>query len=164
MNRTDTLKLFDYSFWATALIMNRVEELTDEQYMAEIPGISHGSIHATLAHMLAAGSIWRQRCFDGVSPTKMLSAQDFSGQESVRAFGEMEELKMRAALGSLTDESLMQLVHYRTTNGQAFANPRGEILYHLTIHGVQHRSEAAAALTYFDRSPGDVDMIMFLRL
>ena len=163
MNKADMMKLYDYGYWATTLILDTAETLTDEQYMADIPGISHGSMHATLAHMLAAEAIWRQRVFEGVSPPKLLSAQDFASLEELRAFWVMEELKMRSGLDSLADDSFNRIVAYRTTGGREFINTMGEILYHLTVHGVQHRAEAATALTAFGRSPGDVDMILFLR-
>jgi uncharacterized damage-inducible protein DinB len=34
----------------------------------------------------------------------------------------------------------------------------------LLIHSIQHRSEAAAMLTDFGRSPGDIDYIFFVSM
>ncbi len=37
------------------------------------------------------------------------------------------------------------------------------LLVHPVNHGTQHRSEAAVVLTSFGRSPGNLDLIVFLR-
>jgi uncharacterized damage-inducible protein DinB len=37
-----------------------------------------------------------------------------------------------------------------------------QILYSSVDHATQHRSEAAALLTGYDQSPGDIDFTLFL--
>ena len=43
------------------------------------------------------------------------------------------------------------------------ALPIWQMMAHVVNHGTQHRAEAAAILTAAGRSPGDMDMILFLR-
>jgi uncharacterized damage-inducible protein DinB len=38
-----------------------------------------------------------------------------------------------------------------------------QAMLHVLNHGTQHRSEAAAMLTEFNHSPGDIDFMVFLR-
>jgi uncharacterized damage-inducible protein DinB len=37
-----------------------------------------------------------------------------------------------------------------------------ESMLHLVNHGTQHKTEAAAILTGFGHSPGDIDLIVYL--
>ena len=39
--------------------------------------------------------------------------------------------------------------------------PLWRLLTHLAIHGVQHRSEAAAMMTALGQSPGNLDLFFF---
>lgn len=163
MNRETILTLYNYNAWATARIMTTIDGLSDEDYTFIIPGVSYASLRATLVHMLAAEVLWRQRCFEGLSPTAMLTEADLPGLLDLQQRWPFEELKLRAALERQTDETLAQTVHYRTTGGRDFAQPRWQILTHLANHNTQHRAEVAMMLTALGRSPGDVEMILFWR-
>ena len=68
-----------------------------------------------------------------------------------------------AFLGTVTDAQLMSEVHYKTTKGVPEHNRMWEMLAHLANHGTQHRSEAAMVLTGYGYSPGDLDLIVYLR-
>jgi uncharacterized damage-inducible protein DinB len=70
---------------------------------------------------------------------------------------------MRTFLAELTDEDLQRAVHYRTKQGVPYENPLWQLLLHVVNHGTQHRAEAAIVLTQHGCSPGDVDLIVFLR-
>jgi uncharacterized damage-inducible protein DinB len=163
MNRDAIALLFDYNYWANGRILDAAEGLTDEQYVAAVPGLSHGSVRATLIHALAAERIWRQRCLEGESPTTLLKEADCPTLDSLRQLWVEEETAMRAGLARLTDEALARRLAYRTTGGTPMENTLWHLLVHLVNHGTQHRAEAAVALTAFGQSPGDVDLIIYLR-
>ncbi len=73
---------------------------------------------------------------------------------------------MRAFLASLGDEDVarvVHVVHYTNTKGVPFENILGNILVHVVNHGTQFRAEAGVVLTEYGQSPGDLDLILFLR-
>jgi uncharacterized damage-inducible protein DinB len=63
----------------------------------------------------------------------------------------------------LTDEKLNAPFQYKTTRGEEMKNILWQAMMHVVNHGTQHKSEAAAMLTEFNHSPGDIDFITFLR-
>lgn len=162
MNRTEILMLFDYSAWANRRILDAAEGLSQAQFTA-LAGLDYGSLRGTLVHILSAQSIWRKRCQEGISPSNPLVEDAFPTLAVLRERWSEEERAMAAFLASLTDADLQRTIHYRTTKGAPYEDPLWQLLLHVINHGTQHRAEAAVMLTQQSRSPGNVDLIVFLR-
>jgi uncharacterized damage-inducible protein DinB len=111
---------------------------------------------------LFAGWIWHQR-WEGISPTVRLKPEDFPTLESLRARWEAQENSLMAFVENVPDEKLNSNLSYKDTKGQPHAEILWQVMVHVLNHGTQHKTEAAAMLTDFGQSPGDIDMILFLR-
>lgn len=161
MKKSEILVLYRYNSWANARILNTAANVSLEQFLAPAP-FSHGGLRTTLLHTLTAEWIWRNR-WEGHSPTELLSPEDFPTFEVLRSRWQTEEALLMAFAENVSEEALDGLIHYTTTGGKPFENILWQLMLHLVNHGTQHRSEAAAMLTEFGHSPGDIDMIIFLR-
>ncbi|GAC1427597.1 MAG: hypothetical protein NVSMB65_00370 [Chloroflexota bacterium] len=162
MKAEDILTLYTYNYWATARVLSATAQVPHAQYVAPAP-VSHGSLRGTLVHMLATEMVWRARCRDGLSPTAMLTETDCPTLEALQQRWRDEERVMRAYLESLSDEALGQAVSYSTSKGVPFENILWQLLVHVVNHGTQFRAEAGIVLTSYGHSPGDLDIIAFLR-
>lgn len=163
MNASDAITLFAYNRWANERILSAAERVPAERLIAPYPCLSHGSLHGTLAHCLAAEVVWLQRMRDGVSPAALPEASAVPTLAALRARWAQVEGEWQAYLGTLADDALAQPVHYRTTAGREMATPLWHILTHVVLHGMQTRAEAALALTAYGCSPGDIDWIVYAR-
>ena len=160
MNKQDILTLYRYNQWANAKILNATATITQEQYLAAA-SFPHGGMRGTLVHTLFAEWIWRKR-WEGTSPKACLKPEAFPTFESLHARWIEEEKLLMAFVDGLTDERLEQHFDYTSTEGTPYNRILWHAMAHLVNHGTEHRSEAAAILTDFGHSPGDVDMIYFL--
>lgn len=160
MNKQDITLLYKYNQWANAKILNAAAHVTSEQFLASA-SFPHGGLRGTLVHALFAEWIWRHR-WEGTSPVVRLQPDDFPTFESLRARWEEEEKLLMAFVESVTDERLNSRFFYTTTTGTPRENILRHMMVHLVNHGTQHRAEAAALLTDFGHSPGDVDFVYFL--
>jgi uncharacterized damage-inducible protein DinB len=57
----------------------------------------------------------------------------------------------------------MMLVPYKTTRGVNYETILWQVLVHVVNHGTQFRGEAGGLLSQYGQSPGDLDLIAFLR-
>ncbi len=160
MNKQDITLLYKYNRWANARILNAASKATQEQFLAPA-SFPHGGLRGTLVHALFAEWIWRNR-WEGASLTHRLKPEDFPNFESLRARWADEETSLMAFVDGLTDERLNREFSYTSTDGTPHTRILWQAMAHLVNHGTQHRAEAAALLTEYGHSPGDVDLIYFL--
>ena len=160
MNKQDVLLLYKYNQWANAKILDAAANLTPEQFTAPAT-FPHGGLRGTLVHALSAEWIWRTR-WEGTSPTYMLKAEEFPDFPSLRARWAEEEMRLMNFVSSVPEERLNNTFDYTNTSGKPFTRILWHAMVHLVNHGTQHRTEAAAMLTDFGCSPGDIDLIFFV--
>lgn len=161
MNKQDIQLLYKYNSWANARLLDAASNLTEEQFLAP-DSFPHGGLRGTLTHALFAEWIWQMR-WQGESPTEGIKPEDFPTFDSLRARWLEEEKALDSFVDELTDEKLNAPFQYKNTRGKTLENILWQAMAHVVNHGTQHRSEAAAMLTELGRSPGDIDLIIFLR-
>jgi uncharacterized damage-inducible protein DinB len=160
MNKEDILVFYKYNQWSTQKILETASKVTEEEFLAPA-SFPHGGLRSTLVHALFAEWIWRNR-WEGTSPTVRLKPEEFPTFDSLRARWAEEEKLLMVFVENVTDERLKDKFSYKSTDGKPHERTLWQAMAHLVNHGTQHKTEAAAILTGFGHSPGDIDMIYFL--
>ena len=162
MNTSDILTLYEYNYWANQRIMAASARVSLEQFVAPT-GHNYGSLRGTLVHTLEGECAWRmlyQR--QTLEHFGAMKEEDFPTLDVLARRWSEDERAMRDYLAGLTDGDLAGHLRYTTDEGDQRDRPLWHCLFHVVNHGTQHRSEAAAILTGYDCSPGDMDFTAYL--
>ena len=171
MNIKDIHLLYEYNYWANKRILGASVNLTQEQFLAS-GSFPYGGLRGTLVHTLDSEWSWRHliesigsasepKDFDWANWPELKEA-DFPTIDSLETRWREEEQAMRAYLGNLSDADMERHLRYTTDTGIKRDRILWHCLLHVVNHGTQHRSEAAALLTEYGHSPGDLDFTVFL--
>ena len=160
MNKQDILILYKYDEWSSRKILDAASNLTTEQYLAPA-SFPHGGLRGTLVHALFASWVWRMR-WEGTSPSTRFKPEDFPTFIALRGRWQTEAEHLMKFIDTLTDERLNQKFTYKSLDGNAHERILWQAMAHAINHGTQHKTEAAAILTDFGHSPGDIDLIAYL--
>ncbi|MDP9179307.1 MAG: DinB family protein [Gemmatimonadota bacterium] len=155
---------FAYSSWATAQVLDAVEQLTPEEYNA--PGCSgHGSIRDTLAHLMAAQWRWLS-WFDG-SVTATLAQQLNVTGESIDTVGKARErwlgidTQATECVNGLNDDKLRDLWNWTLPTGRSDSLPLWKLLMHVANHGTHVRAQIIAAVRRAGHQPSNIDFLNY---
>jgi uncharacterized damage-inducible protein DinB len=131
MNLLDYLKQqYDYVKWADVRSLEAAASVPAEAYHRDF-GFSFGTVHKTLAHMIAAQDIWVGR-WQGESRS-FLSIEDLPTLEAARQQMAKTHDEVTAFVGRQTEASLEQRVSYVRNNA-----PMSGVLWHLVNHCFDH--------------------------
>ena len=160
MNIEDIQLIYEYNYWANKKILAASARVTQEQFAAPA-SFPYGGLHGTLLHVLEAEWSWRA-LFQKIEDASELSSAEYSALQLIENLWRDEEIAMRAYIATLRDEDMESHLRYITDTGIQRDRILWHCLLHVVNHGTQHRSEAAALLTDYGQSPGDLDFTVFL--
>lgn len=161
MNIQDILLIYEYNYWADKRILTASEKATEKQFLAPA-NFPYGGLRGTLVHILDAEFGWRMFLQNNTWSAPELKPEDFPTLSSIMERWKKEEQEFRAYLSTLSDADMNVHRVYDTPEGQHRDRLMWHCLLHVVNHGTQHRSEAAALLTDYGSSPGDLDLTVFL--
>jgi len=161
MNIQDIHLLYEYNYWANKRILAASTNVAQEQFDAPA-SFPYGGLRGTLLHILDTEWGWRMFFQNNNWSAPDLNDVDFPTLDAIQERWVKEEREMRAYLASLRDEDLESHRHYTLDSGIKRDRILWHCLLHVVNHGTQHRSEAAALLTEYGHSPGDLDFTVFL--
>jgi uncharacterized damage-inducible protein DinB len=151
--------LYDYTCWGNGRVLALAAEAPAEEYLRPRP-YGRGSLRDVLVHLYVAEWRWRRRFevggLQGDPPEidRLRTPADLALEWAV------ERERWRAFLAELDPD---REVAYLRSDGTPDRGILGALVAHVLNHATQHRAEAAWILTELGLSPGDLDLIVYLR-
>ena len=161
MNIQDIKLIYEYNYWSNQRILVASAKVPHEQFSAPA-SFPYGGLRGTLLHILDAEWGWRMFLQNNDWSVPDLNEAEFPTLLEFESRWRAEKTAMRKYLASLRDEDLIAHRYYNTSEGETRDRILWHCLLHVANHGTQHRSEAAALLTDYNSSPGDLDFTVFL--
>ena len=152
-------KMYAYTCGVNGRILDHAAKLNEEQ-LAEPTEYGRGSLFDILFHTMSTEFVWRTLCQEQeIKQEQMPQRAAIDTFAQLQARWEVEQQAMNTYLSKLSDDDLAARVTIKRWDGAEYDMTIWHMLVHTMMHSMQHRSEAAAILTSYGQSPGDLDFI-----
>lgn len=161
MTLAEMTELFRYNHWANNRLLEAVAQLPASQYTQDMK-ISHGSIHGTLVHIVAAQKIWLSRWLENPDSV-LLQGKDIPTLVALVSLWEKVSSETADFVSSLTDEKLEKILTMTTTRGKEYHHTYREMMLHLINHSSTHRGQVSGMMRQMGVPPPPIDLIAYYR-
>ncbi|MDO9086417.1 MAG: DinB family protein [Anaerolineaceae bacterium] len=159
MDKSDLTTLIHFNFWANDHILRSSELISVDEFTRQHkPDPGWGSLRGILVHTLDTEVGWRS-VLQALDEDHILEADDFADMPALKTHWDIERAAWFDYVARLSDESINLGYGDDPSKGPKV----WQTILHVVTHGIQHRSEAAAILTGYGQSPGELDFDLFLK-
>lgn len=144
-------RMFAYDSWAAKAAFESLRSM---------PG-SHERPLSLLAHILGAQKMWHHR-LTGMD-TSALAVWPVVRESDIPAMIDECAGYWQSLLATLDAEQLDSALHYANTKGDPFVNSVRDIISHVVMHSVYHRSQIALLVKDAGGTPAVTDFIAYSR-
>ena len=158
MHKFDIVTLVSYTFWAEMRVLNTCEKLSPEDFVRVVsPDPGWHSLRGTLVHALDTAYGWRM-ALQELEDTGVIVESNFANATSLKKRWEGEGQGWIEYVTQLTDDELNAVWWSQGERKRT----RWQTIMHVVIDLTHHRSEAAAMLTGYGQSPGELDFDQYI--
>jgi uncharacterized damage-inducible protein DinB len=149
-----------YSGWASRKLVEAAAALSPEERTRDL-GVSHESLHRTLAHIYFGDSVWYTRTVDQSRPVP--NPKELPSMEALRSDWSALQVNWEKWADSLDDSGLQRIAQYNLLDGSPFETPVWQIVMHVVNHATLHRGQVMAMLRQLGTKPPATDLIYYYR-
>lgn len=152
MTRSILADAFEHHVWATLRLIDVCRTLSEEQLIAESPGV-YGAILPTIRHTVGADCSYLSLLSDGAVPE---IEEDTLGLDELRSAMEANGPVWASVIAGELDPDV-HVVRHRD-DGSTSGAPLGVRLGQALHHGTDHRSQICTMLTILGVEPPAIDV------
>jgi uncharacterized damage-inducible protein DinB len=158
MHQSDVMTLISYTFWADMRVLEACAGVPPELFTQPVsPDPGWHTLRGTLVHALDTAYGWRA-ALQGMEDAGVIDESQFADVAALKKRWEAEREAWLAYVAQLTDEALNEVWWSHETSKRT----RWQTIMHVVNDLTHHRSEAAAMLTGYGRSPGELDFDQYI--
>jgi uncharacterized damage-inducible protein DinB len=150
-----------YSRWASERLVAEAAKLTPEELTRDF-GTADKSVLGTLVHVYAADRVWMGR-ITGHPPAKFIDPEKDMHLATLQQDWPGIADWWKTWIGSHTEETLRQQVHYKDLKGNEYHTPYWQVTLHVVNHATHHRGQVSGFLRALGKTPPPVDLIAYYR-
>lgn len=158
MHTSDVVTLISYTFWADMRVLTACEKLPPEDFVrVASPDPGWHTLRGTLVHALDTAYGWRT-ALQEIEDSGVIDEDSYATATDLKQRWEAERQAWLAYVATLTDDELNAV----WWSQGASSRTRWQTILHVVNDLTHHRSEAAAMVTGYGHSPGELDFDQFV--